>query len=118
MCLYITSGSASPRQISTRHKLNFVAKERLLAEHNAARSFAFLFSSLYYSSLNEYSLLSRLKCIANYLKRTIIFTQTYDNGRDIRLILQLRESKHKKENLSRYSGLGFFVFPLVSKVSD
>jgi len=60
VCLSYTSGAASPRQTSTPpNKINFVAKERLLAERNAAL-LPFVFFSLFFS-VSEYSLLSRLK---------------------------------------------------------
>ena len=100
--LVYTSGVALLRQTSTRLRNKFwlnKTKERLLAERNADRSFAFVFFSLF-SSVNEYSLLSRLKCM---LLATLTTAEIF-------VFCWLRECKHKKENLVHCFGLGFSCF--------
>ena len=68
-----TSAFASLGRQAHAYNLILFAKERLLAERNAARSFAFVFFSLF-SNVNEYSLLSRLKCM---LLATLTATEVF-----------------------------------------
>ena len=60
LVLYKWLSFASPDKHTP--KLDFVAKERPAGRANEHRSFAYCFFSLF-SSVNEYSLLSRLKCM-------------------------------------------------------
>jgi len=40
----------------------------------------------------------------------VLFTATYDNGRSIRFVWQLRESKGKKENIDCFVNVFLYLF--------
>ncbi len=48
--------------------------------------------------------------VEDIIFRVVILTTTYDNGRDIRFILQLRESWEKKENIVSFSSMFLFIY--------